>query len=99
MLGIPEEEWMALLNVPLRAVFDPVLLALVCAIEIGCGPSLQVRQEGERFFERCYALDETPEVRNIERASCWKLWIERYAEIETRDRAFYAQRQYRKLAK
>lgn len=74
-----------------------VVLALGVVV-VGCGPSLQTLYEGEARFEHCYALDLTPTATHDDQEACWKVWRERYAERESRDRARYASARYKELS-
>ncbi len=59
-----------------------------------CGPSFQAIYEGNVRFERCYALEESPQSSAHERADCWRDWSERYTYGQTRDRIQYAIARY-----
>ncbi len=75
-----------------------LLVLAVGVVLVGCGPSLQTLYEGEARFEHCYALDLTPTASHDDQEACWKLWRERYAERESRDRARYASARYKALS-
>lgn len=75
-----------------------MLVLAVGGLLVGCGPSLQTLYEGEARFEHCYALDLTPTASHDDQEACWKVWRERYAERESRDRAHYASARYKQLS-
>ncbi len=83
-------------NVPRKR--SRVLVFVLGAFLLACGPSLQTLYEGEARFEHCYALDLTPTATHDDQEACWKVWRERYAERESRDRARYASARYRTLS-
>lgn len=72
-------------------------LRAACFGLAACGPSYPALYEANARFERCYALDETPQVALPEKAQCWREWRDRYTYGQTRDRLQHAEGRYRAL--
>ncbi len=63
----------------------------------GCGPSFQAVYEGERNFEHCYALDQTPA--SVEaKKDCWREWLRGYTYGQSNDRVEYAATRFSQLS-
>lgn len=71
----------------------PILLAMAC------GPSFQAIYEGDKRFEHCYALDDSPSAPMQEKANCWRDWMQNYTYGQTRDRVEYAAVRQRALSR
>lgn len=71
--------------------------ASVPCVAIACGPSVQLRYEGDVRFEHCHRLDHDPGIVPSHRRACWRDWLSRWTRGQTDDRVAYAHRRLAQL--
>ncbi len=77
----------------------PIAVAAFAFAPMACGPSFQAIYEGDAHFEKCYALDESPQAALDKKSACWDDWSRRYTYGQTRDRIQYARARHDALSR
>lgn len=75
------------------------MMILSILVLVGCGYSLQLTYESDRYFEHCMALDTHEEIKSPHKLQCWQTWLKDYTYGQTRDRIEFALRRIRALTK
>jgi len=76
---------------------------LVCAAAgavaiASCGPSIRRTYESDNAFIRCFDLDYRPGIAALEKAGCWRHWLDHHVYNQPDDKVEYAALRLEELA-
>jgi hypothetical protein len=81
---------------PAAAILACVASGAVLAAS--CGPSFRRTYESDNAFTRCFDLDYRPGVGPVEKAGCWRHWLDGHVYNQPDDKREYAALRLEELA-